>query len=239
MTNKFKVGAKLRRVSESTEHYTKDKTYKIKRNSSEYDCDFILGGDSPVEHYWSIESLYENFEIVTTKKQRLAEAEQAISVLDSEVGTIKMRLDEYEALVGRVSALEEKQAETVEIKAGDYIKNTGDDADDLTIGKVYEVLRVDDDGDYRIIDDAGDANYIASYNCEKAEEPIAEPTQYKVGDVVIIGGEVRVIVFVSEGLYRYRNVLASNVGDDLSPYWSAHTAIKRYATAEEIASVGK
>lgn len=183
-----------------------------------------------------------HFELVPpkpTKKQRIANAEQAISVLDSEVGTIKMRLDEYEALVGRVSVLEEKQAETVEIKAGDYVKNTGKERYFLTIGKVYEVLRVDDDGDYRIIDDDGDNMYIKPSQCEKVAKPVAEQTQYKVGDVVIIGGDVRVIVFVSEGLYRYRNVLASNVGDDLSPYWSAHTAIKRYATAEEIASVGK
>lgn len=53
-------------------------------------------------------------------------------------------------------------------KAGDFVKFTKTDDDNLTIGKYYEILGIDSVGDPRIINDAGEDSY-ALYDEEEFE----------------------------------------------------------------------
>lgn len=246
MTNKFKVGDVVKAIDNRYNCTTLDNEWQgvvttVFADSGNFDADttfFDFGKHAPIldlgETFKYLDP--EHFELVPPKlkkSERITNAEQAISVLDSEVGTIKMRLDEYESLVGRVSALEEKQAETVEIKAGDFVKNTGKGRTYLTIGRAYEVVDVDSFGSYLINDDFGSRSFLDPHQCEK----VAKPAQYSVGDVVLINGEVRVIIFRDNSKFPLRSVRVGGAYEELVPRRDSVLRVERYATEEEIENV--
>jgi len=81
-----------------------------------------------------------------------------------------------------------------EPRVGDFIKFIGDDAD-ITVGKYYEIVEIDDDGDYRFYDDVSDKGWVSpgedyvefyekvNADADEAVTADAEP-EFKVGDYV-------------------------------------------------------
>jgi hypothetical protein len=85
--------------------------------------------------------------------------------------------DEYRKVAGRTP------------KAGDFIKFTDTADGDITIGKYYEIIRFDNDGDPEFYDNIKDINVAVSefgevYDIYERVAPCCEPTpeSFKVGD---------------------------------------------------------
>lgn len=147
-----------------------------------------------------------------------------------------------------------RKVEGREPRVGDYVKFFEDDLD-ITAGKYYEIIDVDDDGDFVFLDDDGDNQYaFLDYLGEDFEvfEKVGSEKPLKVGDYVVplesaddkyeitntkmklgkvvgddvdCGGDIRIEVVAHENDFK--------VGESY-PVTSKHF---RKATVEEVAQV--
>ncbi|MEC0429322.1 hypothetical protein [Bacillus subtilis] len=106
-------------------------------------------------------------------EERVAKAEGEIESLKSDVAALK-------------GEAEYKRITKSEARAGDYVKFIETDAEDITIGKLYEIEAIDCDGDPVFADDIDQENYATSddtyevYRKVSAAEP--KPERLKVGE---------------------------------------------------------
>ncbi|SET42733.1 hypothetical protein SAMN05216389_11134 [Oceanobacillus limi] len=114
----------------------------------------------------------------------------------SSAPTLTERVGDLET---RVSAIESgKQAEGfVKVdrkpKVGDYVKFTETDDDDITVGKYYEIIEIDSDGDPRFIADGGGENVAVSYETFEIYAKTSDtPTQVIEGDPQV-GDKIRIV----------------------------------------------
>lgn len=74
-------------------------------------------------------------------------------------------------------------------REGDYVKFNESDDDDITVGKYYEIITIDDDGDAVFIDGGGSVNWAIKALFDEGEfeffEKVAPDPKFEVGDYIV------------------------------------------------------
>ncbi|AYV74290.1 hypothetical protein M1D49_07940 [Bacillus sp. PK3-056] len=106
------------------------------------------------------------------------------TTLESRVETLETKVAALEG--NEVGNGEYRKVTDRKPRVGDFVKyNSDNDDDDITVGKFYEVVSVDCDGDPRFIDNEGDETYAADYENWELYEKVGaadESTALRVGD---------------------------------------------------------
>lgn len=216
---------------------TKDAFYKIIEVS---ESGFSYSDDENDSHDWDYDGSYELFRKISTPAN--PSLESRVETLEAEVKELNCKGAEA-APTYRLIAKEDAQA-------GDFVKFAKGQWD-VTAGKMYEIINVDEDGDYEFKDDAGDVRCAIVGGSEEFEvftlrekEAEPKPAPLQVGDYAKVvakhtesyGASVGEIVKVvgensSYNGFRTESMSGNNWGGN--PNCSAICLVK--ATEEEVA----
>jgi hypothetical protein len=199
---------------------------------------FDFFDDENSEHIWDFDGTFTFYRKVSTQAPSL---ESRVETLETKVAALEgdeVGDGEYRKVTGRRP------------RVGDFVKyNSDNDDDDITVGKFYEVVSVDYDGDPRFIDDEGYRTYAADYeNWDLYEKVGAEDEsialsvgdyakitediyEYKVGDIVKI-------ISKESNLYYFRVKFVNVTGKsrcDGQTYGFIDRSFATKATEEEVA----
>ena len=173
---KFKVGDKVRLINASngwdTARYGDLGTIASINDDGSYEANVPTYSRTLTQT--GDESCFELISGKPTKKQRLTDAEKAIKALEEKVAELEAKIAAIESSPTTPKTV---PVTTDNIAVGDKVRFSNarriENGEELTSGKLYEVVKRDSNSGFYVVDDIADDLYIATYEFMYVEKVVS------------------------------------------------------------------